>query len=79
MLFFEVQKPLEDDETMDIRTSTMIVGTNARTATVSDGKGNVASIDQDTGTYNLTRNGTVYSPAPTDLNEFRNLIDQLGL
>ncbi len=25
-LFFEVQKPLEADETMDIRTSTMVVG-----------------------------------------------------
>ncbi len=34
-LFFEVQKPLEDDETMDIRTSTMIVGIRGTSGWVS--------------------------------------------
>ncbi len=34
-LFFEVQKPLEDDETMDIRTSTMVVGIRGTSGWVS--------------------------------------------
>ena len=34
-LFFEVQKPLEDDEKMDIRTSTMIVGIRGTSGWVS--------------------------------------------
>ncbi len=34
-LFFEVQKPLEDDETMEIRTSTMIVGIRGTSGWVS--------------------------------------------
>lgn len=34
-LFFEVQKPLEDDETMDVRTSTMIVGIRGTSGWVS--------------------------------------------
>ena len=34
-LFFEVQKPLEDDETMDIKTSTMIVGIRGTSGWVS--------------------------------------------
>ena len=34
-LFFEVQKALEDDETMDIRTSTMIVGIRGTSGWVS--------------------------------------------
>ncbi len=34
-LFFEVQKPLDDDETMDIRTSTMVVGIRGTSGWVS--------------------------------------------
>jgi hypothetical protein len=34
-LFFEVQKPLEDDETFDIRTSTMVVGIRGTSGWVS--------------------------------------------
>ena len=34
-LFFEVQQPLQDDETMDIRTSTMIVGIRGTSGWVS--------------------------------------------
>ncbi len=34
-LFFEVKKPLEDDENMDIRTSTMIVGIRGTSGWVS--------------------------------------------
>ncbi|MBQ6128267.1 MAG: FecR domain-containing protein [Lachnospiraceae bacterium] len=36
-LFFEVQKPLEDDETMNIRTTTMIVGIRGTSGWVSVG------------------------------------------
>lgn len=36
-LFFEVQKPLEDDETMEIRTNTMVVGIRGTSGWVSVG------------------------------------------
>ena len=36
-LFFEVQKPLADDETMDIRTSTMVVGIRGTSGWISVG------------------------------------------
>lgn len=36
-LFFEVQKPLEDDETMDIRTNTMVVGIRGTSGWISVG------------------------------------------
>jgi hypothetical protein len=36
-LFFEVQKPLDDDETMDIRTSTMVVGIRGTSGWISVG------------------------------------------
>ena len=59
-LFFEVQKPLEDDETMDIKTSTMIVGIRGTSGWVSvdgeheqlivtDGKVHVIGINPVTG------------------------------
>ena len=38
-LFFEVQKPLADDETLDIRTNTMVVGIRGTSGWISVGGG----------------------------------------